>query len=117
MISYRLSAEPYSEIIAEKYLETDFLPARIVALHEPYALVLWQDGNYRSVVTVTYTELSILTNYDKAENVKGRDINSDLNKMPFTAESDPRLAILYGENKIEILRSSTFQQEQVMTIE
>lgn len=46
----------------------------------------------------------------------GRDINFDYNKQPLEPEADPRIAILFGENKIEILKSTTFEQERIITI-
>lgn len=54
-----------------------------------------------------------LTPFLKSENVAGRDLNADYNRMSFQAEEDPRIAILIeslntGEHKVEILRSSSF---------
>ena len=57
-----------------------------------------------------------MRHFPKASNVVGRDINSDFNKYPADPEEDPRFAILFGENNIEILRSSTFSQERVIRI-
>lgn len=43
-------------------------------------------------------------------------MNADFNSSPLEPEANPRFAILFGENKIEILKSSTFEQEKVITI-
>ena len=102
------------------YLKSDHFPSRLVPLIGNKTLVLWHEQNYRSVATVSNEKME-LTPFVKLENVAGRDLNADYNKMPFQAEENPRIAILIeshntGEHKVEILRSTTFEQDKVILI-
>lgn len=117
LISYRMSVDPSFNNFAAAWLDTELFPAKFLALDDPYALVLWQNGDYRSVISVSPVSIGVYAKYYKASNVLGREISVDINRLPFTPESDRRIGILFGENKIEILRSSSFQQERVITIE
>lgn len=79
------------------------------------ALILWDNSPYRTVLRASY-QGSYNIDYQKASNIIGREMSSDYNKFPLVPEDDPKIVILFGENKIELLKSPTFEQERVITI-
>lgn len=115
LIVYKISFDPQWYQYVWEYLVTDYLPLKLFEYDGVHALVFWADAPYRSLLRASY-QGSRLINYPKAQNVLGRDMSFDYNKIPLEPEADPRIAILFGENKIEILKSLTFEQESLIYI-
>jgi hypothetical protein len=107
--------QKWSDLVQEQ-IETDFYPFALHTFDGKHTLVLWKDAPYRSLVRVFY-QGSVMQHFPKSQNSAGNDISADYNRYPLKPESDPKVAILLTDNKIEILTSSTMIQEKMILIE
>lgn len=116
LITYKLTFDAGWNRNVLDYLVVDDIPIKLCQFDGIHTLVLWSNSPHRSLFRPSHQGSRMARNYAKATNVVGRDMNFDYNKSPVEPEADPRISILFGENKIEVLKSSSFEQERVITI-
>jgi hypothetical protein len=89
---------------------------KLLELDGKNSLILWSDAPVRSVIRVSYLGSSH-EYFSKAENVTGRDMNADCKIVLIDEQEDVTIAVLFGENKIEVLKSRRLIQDKIIRIE